>query len=132
LAIICKYGFQHLISFLFDQAAVGIGITLLIRIFTYLSIYRFLVGKQTTLPIEIFVASAEIFNFVYILMMIVGYQIEAEQKETLEIARKLINKTTRSELIEIFRGLAEVVESTPIQCSCGFFILNLDIFFGVI
>ncbi len=91
-----------------------------------------MVGKQTTLPIEIFVASAEIFNFVYILMMIVGYQIEAEQKETLEIARKLINKTSRSELIEIFRGLADVVESTPIQCSCGFFILNLDIFFGVI
>jgi hypothetical protein len=91
-----------------------------------------LVGKQTTVPIEIFVASAEIFNFVYILMMIVGYQIEAEQRETLEIARKLMNKTSRSELIEIFRGLAEVVKSTPIQCSCGFFILNLDIFFGVI
>jgi hypothetical protein len=65
-------------------------------------------------------------------MMIVGYQIEAEQRETLEIARKLINKTSKSELIEIFRGLAEVVESTPIQCSYGFFLLNLDIFFGVI
>ncbi len=64
-------------------------------------------------------------------MMIIGHKIEAEQSESLEILRKLINKSPDSDLIERFRTLSEVIESTPIQCSCGFLVLNRDIFLSV-
>jgi hypothetical protein len=118
-----------------------VGATLLVRIFAYLSVYRFLIGKHTTynselssapwqLPI-IIITSAELVNFVYVLMMIIGHKTESEHGETLEIIRKLINKTTDSDLIERFRCLSEVIQSSPIQCSCGFFILNWAFFLSV-
>jgi hypothetical protein len=79
----------------------------------------------------VIIASAELIYSAYVIMMIVGHKIESEQSDSLEIIRKLINKTTSSELVERFRCLAEVLEASPIQCSCGFFILNLDCFVSV-
>ncbi len=63
--------------------------------------------------------------------MIIGHKIEGEQSESLEIIRKLINKSPDSDLIERFRCLAEVIESTPIQCSCGFLVMNRELQWSV-
>jgi hypothetical protein len=79
----------------------------------------------------VFVVMTELYHFTYIAMMIVGYKIDSEHGETLEIVRKLINKSTESELIEQFRCLSEVIESSPIQCSCGFLAFNRDSFLSV-
>jgi hypothetical protein len=113
----------------------------MVRIFAYLSVYRLLIGKQTTyasklsstpfrVPILI-ITSAELVNFAYVMMMIIGQKIEDEHGETLEIIRKLISKSPDSDLIERFRCLAEVIQSSPIQCSCGFFVLNWAFFLSV-
>jgi hypothetical protein len=100
-----------------------------------------LIGRQTTynselssapwqLPIVI-IAIGEIMSFAYILMMIIGHKIDSEQGEMLETLRKLINKSPDSDLIERFRCLAEIIQSSPIPCSCGFFILNRAFFLSV-
>lgn len=64
-------------------------------------------------------------------MMIAGHKIEREQLKTLNLLRKLINKTTDSELLEIFSSLAEAIVSSPIKASCGFLILNFDLLLSV-
>ncbi len=64
-------------------------------------------------------------------MMIIGHKVDSEHDETLEIIRKLINKSSDPDLVERFRFLVEVIQSSPIQCSCGFFILNLELFLSV-
>jgi hypothetical protein len=100
-----------------------------------------MIGKNTAFVSElpsmpwliplIIITSAEIINFAYILMMIIGHKVDSEHDETLEIIRKLINKSSDPDLVERFRFLVEVIQSSPIQCSCGFFILNLELFLSV-
>jgi hypothetical protein len=107
---------------------------LLCRAFAYISVYRFLVGKTLSLPPSapiIFVTMTEFFHIPYIAMMFIGYNIEAEQGETLEILRSLIGKNTETDLLDRINCLADTMASSPIQCSCGFLVLNLEIFLSV-
>lgn len=116
------------------QSLIGMTSVAACNIFTYFFLYRWiskddLINSQETMTILFF---TQIFTTFALLLLILGESFVTKQENiSIALKKELMKYGDDCEIVDEILIISEKIQTRPIRASCGFYVLNIQMFTGV-